>query len=196
MVSGVFEGHGTMWWQDGSRYTGNFVNNTKSGDGAMFYANGDIYTGQWSNERKEAEGMYMYAVGGEAEAVFEGGKMSGAVSKLTILHSGGMDGYTGEYSEGARTSGAYTHSNGDLYEGMVNQIIIHLLHSKFKGNLRLSATPAVNMFGLVEKLMRGNLRMENQMVRELWSLTRFYKGLVFSPRLKAKDLDLEIHRRV
>ena len=52
------------------------------------------------------------------------------------------------------------------------------------------------MFGLVEKLMRGNLRMENLMVRELWSLTRFYKGLVFSPRLKSKVLDLEIHRRV
>lgn len=117
MVNGVFEGHGSMWWQDGSRYTGNFVNNTKSGDGAMFYANGDIYTGHWSDERKEADGMYMYAVGGEVEAVFEGGKMSGPVSKLTILHSGGMDGYKGEYSAGTRTSGAYTHSNGDLYEG-------------------------------------------------------------------------------
>ena len=120
MVDGVFEGHGSMWWQDGSRYTGNFVNNTKSGDGAMFYANGDIYTGQWSNERKEADGMYMYAVGGEVEAVFAGGKLSGPVSKLTILHSGGMDGYTGEYSSGARTTGEYTHSNGDLYQGEAN----------------------------------------------------------------------------
>ena len=117
MAAGLFQGHGSMWWTDGSRYTGTFRNNTKSGDGAMFYSNGDIYTGHWSAERKDSAGMYMYAVGGELEAEFREGKVDGAVSKLTILHQGGMDGYTGQYVEGARSEGEYSHSNGDTYLG-------------------------------------------------------------------------------
>ena len=61
MVKGVMQGHGTLWWGDGSYYTGQFENNMKNNNGTIFYANGDIYSGGWSEEKKSVEsGMYMY----------------------------------------------------------------------------------------------------------------------------------------
>ena len=64
MASGVMEGHGTLWWQDGSYYTGQFHNNMKDQFGAIFYANGDIFSGSWSEEKKNTpSGMYMFGQG-------------------------------------------------------------------------------------------------------------------------------------
>ena len=64
MVSGVMEGYGTLWWQDGSHYTGQFHNNMKDQFGAIFYANGDIFSGSWSEEKKNTpSGMYMFGQG-------------------------------------------------------------------------------------------------------------------------------------
>ena len=64
MVSGVMEGQGTLWWKDGSYYTGQFHNNMKDQFGAIFYANGDIFSGEWSEEKKNTPtGMYMFGQG-------------------------------------------------------------------------------------------------------------------------------------
>ena len=64
MASGVMEGYGTLWWQDGSYYTGQFHNNMKDQFGAIFYANGDIFSGSWSEEKKNTpSGMYMFGQG-------------------------------------------------------------------------------------------------------------------------------------
>ena len=38
MVYGVMQGYGTLFWKDGSYYSGQFVNNLKSGEGTLFYS--------------------------------------------------------------------------------------------------------------------------------------------------------------
>ena len=64
MASGLMEGHGTLWWKDGSYYTGQFHNNMKDQFGAIFYANGDIFSGSWSEEKKNtSSGMYLFGQG-------------------------------------------------------------------------------------------------------------------------------------
>ena len=64
MVGGMMQGHGTLWWQDGSYYTGQFDHNMKNDNGAIFYSNGDIYTGTWNEEKKnDQSGMYLFGQG-------------------------------------------------------------------------------------------------------------------------------------
>jgi len=117
LEKGIINGYGTMWWTDGSKFTGQWINNTKSGWGTMFYANGDIFSGSWTDEKKD-EGKYMYATGGDVSGKFESGKISGNVKNVNIGYSENLqDVFTGEIVSGARTTGTYTHSNGDIYEG-------------------------------------------------------------------------------
>merc|ERR1711972_667430 len=117
LEKGIINGYGTMWWTDGSKFTGQWINNTKSGWGTMFYANGDIFSGSWTDEKKD-EGKYMFATGGDVSGKFESGKISGNVKNVNIAYSENLqDVFTGEIVSGARTTGTYTHSNGDIYEG-------------------------------------------------------------------------------
>ena len=83
---GVMTGYGTMWWTDGSKFTGQWENNAKTGWGTMFYKNGDIFSGSWTNEKKD-EGKYMFATGGDVSGKFEGGKVSGNVRNVNIAYS-------------------------------------------------------------------------------------------------------------
>jgi len=118
MASGLMEGHGTLWWKDGSYYTGQFHNNMKDQFGAIFYANGDIFSGSWSEEKKNtSSGMYLFGQGGVMEGSFRDGKVDGEVTTLTIAHGGGMDKFSGNYEAGARVSGKYEFSSGDVYQG-------------------------------------------------------------------------------
>ena len=63
MKLGVREGHGTLYWKDGSYYAGQWVGDIKDGEGTLFYASGDIYSGHWGKEKKTGEGKYMYSKG-------------------------------------------------------------------------------------------------------------------------------------
>ena len=69
MLYGVMQGYGTLFWKDGSYYSGQFVNNSKAGEGTMFYSNGDIFTGQWVGEAKAGQGKYMFSKGEHLIAV-------------------------------------------------------------------------------------------------------------------------------
>jgi len=118
MVKGVMQGHGTLWWGDGSYYTGQFENNMKNNNGTIFYANGDIYSGGWSEEKKSGEsGMYMYNGGGVMEGSFTAGLLDGVVTSLTISHGQEMDKFSGSYQAGARVAGKYEFSSGDVFQG-------------------------------------------------------------------------------
>jgi len=118
MARGVMEGHGTLWWQDGSHYTGEFHNNMKNNNGTIFYSNGDIYSGGWEDEKKnDKSGKYMFGQGGVMEGSFTDGKVDGVVTSLTISHGEQMDKFSGSYQAGTRVAGKYEFSSGDVYQG-------------------------------------------------------------------------------
>lgn len=55
MVMAV-QGSGTHFFEDGSRYSGEWVENQRSGWGTLFYANGDKYEGEWSHDMRHGFG--------------------------------------------------------------------------------------------------------------------------------------------
>merc|ERR1712142_1128852 len=117
MVFGVMQGYGTLFWKDGSHYSGQFVNNSKSGEGTLFYANGDIFTGQWADEAKAGQGKYMFSKGGDYNGGFSSGAFNGD-GEFNILHpNDDWEYFKGRYEGGQRKTGQYKLTSGDSYEG-------------------------------------------------------------------------------
>lgn len=56
-------GKGRMVFEDGSVYTGFFINGLPDGEGECRYVNGDVYKGRWSNGRPAGKGQYVYSNG-------------------------------------------------------------------------------------------------------------------------------------
>ncbi len=56
-------GKGRMIFEDGSVYTGFFINGLPDGEGECKYVNGDVYKGRWSNGRPAGKGQYVYSNG-------------------------------------------------------------------------------------------------------------------------------------
>ena len=63
MSKGKKDGHGYLYWKDGSYYAGEWKEDKKDGEGTMFYSNGDVFAGHWKEERKEGQGEYIYSSG-------------------------------------------------------------------------------------------------------------------------------------
>jgi len=119
MLYGVMEGYGTLFWKDGSYYSGQFANNSKAGEGTLFYSNGDIFTGEWVDEKKTGQGKYMFTEGGEYSGGFSSGAQNGE-GKFDILYNPATDDweyFKGEYDGGYRKKGSYKSNTGDTYEG-------------------------------------------------------------------------------
>ncbi|HEY3387501.1 MAG TPA: caspase family protein [Saprospiraceae bacterium] len=56
-------GKGRMVFDDGSVYTGFFLNGLPDGEGECRYVNGEVYKGRWSNGRPSGKGRYSYSNG-------------------------------------------------------------------------------------------------------------------------------------
>ena len=59
----IKEGYGTMNYNDGNLYKGNFKNDKREGKGILTYTNGDIYDGEWENDLQNGEGIYIFKTG-------------------------------------------------------------------------------------------------------------------------------------
>jgi len=117
MVQGVMEGHGNLFWLDGSLYSGQFVNNSKQGEGTLFYSNGDIFAGHWNQEKKTGEGRYMFAKGGEFKGGFQAGLQEGDGKFDMVDDRESWQYFQGQYKGGRRKTGEYKLTSGDLYTG-------------------------------------------------------------------------------
>ena len=53
------EGKGIHYYNNGSRYEGDFRNGKKEGKGKYIYNNGDRYEGDWKNDIKEGKGILL-----------------------------------------------------------------------------------------------------------------------------------------
>ena len=43
-------GYGKQYFKDGSKYEGEWMNDTPNGKGIFYYPDGDIYDGGWKND--------------------------------------------------------------------------------------------------------------------------------------------------
>lgn len=65
-TEGVHEGQGKMTYADGCIYEGNFRRNRPHGQGTMTYKNGDVYEGTWYDGQKKGQVEMTYANGSKS----------------------------------------------------------------------------------------------------------------------------------
>ncbi|HMY67039.1 MAG TPA: hypothetical protein PL163_10330, partial [Leptospiraceae bacterium] len=64
-------GRGTVTYNDGSKYEGDFKDGKMNGEGALTFANGDSYKGNFANDMFSGKGTYKYANGDIYEGDFK-----------------------------------------------------------------------------------------------------------------------------
>ncbi|MBE6917856.1 MAG: hypothetical protein E7470_08175 [Ruminococcaceae bacterium] len=85
------------------------------GEGTMRYDGGDVYNGQWKNDQRHGYGVYTFAEGGRYEGNWENGVRNGS-GKYTSAE-GAV--WQGTYVDGKLNGqGTFTGSTGNTYVGM------------------------------------------------------------------------------
>lgn len=81
---GTFEGGervaGTLFYDNGNKYTGAFDGDLPGGSGKMIYKNGDSYEGDWVNGKREGKGTYTTAKGEKIVGDYANDMMNGLIS--------------------------------------------------------------------------------------------------------------------
>ena len=52
--------NGIYYYNDGSRYVGEFKNGKRDGKGIYYYHTGNSYEGDWKDDKREGKGVYYY----------------------------------------------------------------------------------------------------------------------------------------
>uniref|UniRef100_A0A6U4ZSS2 MORN repeat-containing protein 5 n=1 Tax=Hemiselmis andersenii TaxID=464988 RepID=A0A6U4ZSS2_HEMAN len=107
-------GKGTMWFEDGATYDGQWVNGKMSGKGMMTYEDGATYEGQWEDDVMHGKGTYTFP----SKAVYVGDYRNGERNGWGKFDHGTGDYYEGEFKDGLmHGQGKYTYSNGEVEDG-------------------------------------------------------------------------------
>ena len=113
-AKGEKEGRGTLVYDDGDMYEGQWLAGHFHGQGKMTYATGSVYKGAWVQDKKHGYGKYSSAQGDAYEGEFQASLYHGR-GKLT--HPDGSS-YDGEGADGKRQGrGKVTNVAGSSYDG-------------------------------------------------------------------------------
>lgn len=91
----------------------------RHGQGSIRYDCGDAYEGQWSNDKRSGKGKYKYACGDTYDGEWLDGMYHGQGSYIGSLNGGGGDEYIGEWAaDKPHGRGRYLYrETGATYEG-------------------------------------------------------------------------------
>ena len=110
------EGSGKYIYDNGACYEGAFLDGKRHGTGIYTYPSGAYYTGSWANGERNGTGTMYYANGGWYTGEWTDGNWSGIGNGKYIFESGSS--YEGEYRDGKRHgTGAYLYADGSSYTG-------------------------------------------------------------------------------
>jgi hypothetical protein len=146
-IDGAFQGSGTAWYPDGSRYEGDWEDGKRNGEGVWRDADGSRYTGQFREDAFHGQGTLTLDNGDILTGEWSQGQLNGHGSLTTadgMLYVGGFrnsdfhgrgtltypDGrnYEGDFSNGTfHGKGSEVFANGKKYEG-------EYIEGKFHGN--------------------------------------------------------------
>lgn len=111
--STILNGHGTKRLSRGM-YIGCLVDGKPHGQGTITYDNGDRFEGQWKNGVKSGFGTYYFSDGGKYEGNWEDNSYNGYGVRTYI----NGDKYDGNWINGQRFGfGIYYFNNGNRFEG-------------------------------------------------------------------------------
>ena len=72
--TGSYNGEGTVTYENGDQYIGQFIGDQKYGQGTYTFSTGDKYIGEWKNTIRYGEGVYNYSNGNRYEGQFKDNK--------------------------------------------------------------------------------------------------------------------------
>ena len=114
VLNGVPEGKGTMYWNEGSRYEGDWKNNKKEGKGILYWSSGNRYEGEFKNGAYDGKGIMYYTDGDRYEGEWKKDNKEGK----GIYYFNNGDRYEGDFKNGERNGkGIMYYSNGDREMG-------------------------------------------------------------------------------
>lgn len=107
----LFHGHGCGTWQDGSKYTGQWIEGQKEGEGEYISGDGLTYVGEWVGGQRQGIGTQQYEDGGKYHGLWARGLCSGAG---TYVFADGSR-YVGHWRLGRYNGhGVMHHSDGTM----------------------------------------------------------------------------------
>lgn len=107
-------GRGTVTYNDGSKYEGDFKDGKMNGEGTLTFVNGDSYKGNFANDMFSGKGTYKYANGD----IYEGDFKNDLFDGNGVLTTKKGNKYTGGFREGKFDGdGTVTQPDGDTLSG-------------------------------------------------------------------------------
>lgn len=112
--TGLRQGHGTLWYNSGNVYEGEWVAGAPEGIGEKRYKNGDVYRGRWEGGKRNGRGGYLYAQGHYFEGIYVNDEPNG----YGVLSTVNGDRYTGQWKDGKKEGkGRETLHTGQVFIG-------------------------------------------------------------------------------
>lgn len=113
--NGFPHGFGTMIWDDGDEYVGDWIEGRFEGVGVMIFANGDRYEGQVKNWLYDGNGIYTFSSGEQ----YDGAWVDGLHDGYGIYSWPDGKSYTGEWHKGMfHGKGTYRFEDGTVLSGL------------------------------------------------------------------------------
>lgn len=112
--NGVFEGHGTVVFDNGDTYTGDFKNSKLHGYGVYTYLDGQVLDGKFIDD---------VIVSGEhtcSNYKFQGTFVNGKIYEGKIIYGNGTK-FEGIFQTPTQRIGKFMYTNGDVFSGTFNR---------------------------------------------------------------------------
>lgn len=117
-----YNGQGTFKYESGAKYQGSFRKGKIHGDGILYFSNGNKYIGNWINQYREGKGKLIFANGEVYKGNFKKSQFSGSG---TMTFNNG-DKYVGNWAEDIQNGeGKYYYEDGNRYEGTFKKGKLH-----------------------------------------------------------------------
>ena len=121
-MKGDREGYGELFYTDGSKFEGFFVNDTMSGRGRIINVQGDYYEGELFNDKANGVGKYISAEGVTYMGYWENDKQHG---KGEEIYPDGSR-FEGQFINGDKNGrGKFIWQDGSIYDGNFNKNAIN-----------------------------------------------------------------------
>eukprot|EP00434_Breviolum_minutum_P006548 symbB.v1.2.005781.t1/scaffold289.1/size287290/26 len=115
-------GTGSHLWPNGARYDGQFRNNQANGDGTFRFPNGGVYEGQWKSDRAHGHGSYRHFDQASYDGQWRNDKQHG--EGVELWPDGAR--FEGQHREGQKSGkGKLQWPDGSSYEGDFEANTLH-----------------------------------------------------------------------
>lgn len=131
--NGIFEGHGTIVFDNGDTYTGDFKNSKLHGYGVYTYLDGQVLNGKFIDD---------VIVSGEhtcSNYTFQGTFINGKIYEGKIIYSDRTK-FEGIFQTPIQRFGKFSYTNGDVFSGTFNRDGVKWLLNGY-GEMIVSSVP-------------------------------------------------------